>query len=101
MAQWRYRDPNSFPPDFLRVMRQGEGVDKLVSVRKTERGAKADQEQFRLFRFCLRQHGAHEASLHEFSLVHRTKLRWDRESGQWLLLLTSRRNVLEDVAGMT
>jgi hypothetical protein len=97
MAEWRMRDPGSFPPQFHEAMRQGVGVDKLVSQRYTHRSILSDQIQWRLFRYCLRGHPGHPTAVNETSLMHRTRIRWNEDSRLWELLLTSRRTVLEDM----
>jgi hypothetical protein len=100
MARWRLRDPGSFPPGFHAAMLAGEGVDKVVTQRYTLAAARSDQEDWRLFRFCLRHNDNSTAATFERKLMHRTRIAWNKDAHVWELLLTSRPTVMEDLVEM-
>lgn len=97
MAQWRLRDPGSFAPDFHRAMQEGEGVDKVVTVRWTKSQVERDRIEWRLFRYSLRHYSAHPSALWEPVLIHRTRIAYNHLRERWELLLTSRRKVMEEM----
>jgi hypothetical protein len=101
MAQWRVRDPGSFPPGFHEAMRAGVGVDKLVSRRFTLPAARSDQTQWQIFRFSLRNYPMHPSAAWESKLVHRTRIAWNESMRMWDLLLTSRESVFTDIEKMS
>jgi hypothetical protein len=101
MAQWRLRDPGSFPPLFHTAMREGPGEGKIVAQTYTKRALDREQVEWQLFRFSLRHYDSHPSSYWEARLVHRTSKVWNEEKRMWELLLTSRRKVLEDLAKMS
>lgn len=78
-------------------MLEGVGVDKVVVRRITEASVRREAEEFRLFRFCLRNYPSVPAARFERELKHRTRIAYNRERDLWELLLTSRPNVMEDV----
>lgn len=100
MAYWRLQSPSKFPAYFHDAMVRGEGVDKLIIARYTEAQIRREAKDFRLFRFCLRHYPGIPAGAAEVTFKHRTKVVWDEGDRTWKLLLTSRRNVLEDIVSM-
>lgn len=100
MAYWRVRNPDDFLPSFHDAMRQGEGQDKIAWAGYTREGLNRAAEDFRLFRFCIRQYPSHPLYKVERGLIHRTHKAFDRQTRQWRLLLNSRRNVLEDCTNL-
>lgn len=97
MSWWRVRNPGSFPPDFHRAMRQGAGNDKLVMQFFTKMKAERMKKEWLVFRYSLRAHAGDPSYGNEVELMHRTKVRFNHDSGMWELLLTSHKRAFEDI----
>lgn len=95
MAQWRLRDPGSFPVEFHNAIRLGQGTDKVVCCRITKDSISADRVQWHIFCFSLRHHILHPTAIEYARWIHRTRVAWNGERQVWELLLTSRPPVYE------
>jgi hypothetical protein len=91
MAQWRIRSPEEFPRHWHKALTQGPQKDFVLERVLTERTARAKAEQFRLFRFCLREHPSNGTTkiMREQDCTHRTRVAWNPDVERWELLLTS------------
>ena len=95
MPEWRVRPVASFPPRFIAAMEAGEGRDKLLWEGITAIGARDAQNQFRIFRYSLRNSGGTTtAAVFERALLHRTRVCRAPDGILWQVRLTSKKSAL-------
>lgn len=96
MARWRLRDVGSFPPDFLRALRDSPGERKIVGLRFTLKAIRALQINWQVYCYCIREKGEQGVRDLEANFSHRTKVEWNEMAGKWCLYLNSRPREEED-----
>lgn len=100
MSWWRLRDPGSFPSGFHEAMQRGVGEDKVAGTYYTREALKAAQREWRLFRYSLRHHPFDPCYANEVALIHRTRKHWNEGLKMFQLLVTTRKNLLEDCVNL-